>query len=125
LFEDAEFVRLIEGTEMDGRWVYRGGDVHQLQTKGATGKRKIANVTDERDVGVVYGDGEVGLVGKTGGVIHLCFACRFLFLLIAGVIRAGSCVDGCGSRQDCGGSSRTPKKFAISRLRSVHHFIRS
>src|SRR5213079_2785850 len=103
-----ELVGFVERTKMNGGWIDGGGDVHQLEAKSAGRKREVANVADERNVGVVDGDGAVRLVGKTCGVIRLRLARGIFFLFVAGVIRAWSCVDGCGSGQNSGGSGRTP-----------------
>src|SRR5579859_40093 len=68
LLDDAEFVRLAEGAEMDGCGIDGGGDVHELQPERAGGKQKLANVADQSDIGVVNGNGEIGLIVEAGGL---------------------------------------------------------
>ena len=67
LFEDAELRGIGERAEMDGGGIDGGGDVFEFEAEVAGGESEISHVTDEGDVGVVDGDVQVGLVGKSGG----------------------------------------------------------
>jgi hypothetical protein len=48
---------------MHGGRIYRGGDVFEFQVEDSAGEVDLADVADQRDVGVVYGDIQIGLVG--------------------------------------------------------------
>src|SRR5580693_2613772 len=54
---------------MDCRGIDRRGDVHEFQAEGAGGKGELADVANQGDIGVVDGDGEVGLIVEAGGLI--------------------------------------------------------
>ena len=70
LFEDAEFFWLIQGTEMDGRGIDGGGDIHEFEAESAVGKREIADVANESNIGIVDGDVQLGLIVEASGVIR-------------------------------------------------------
>ena len=59
--------------------VHGCGNVHELQAKRASGEREIADVANQRNVGVVDGHVQIGLVVQAGGLIG-DRAARFFFL---------------------------------------------
>src|SRR5207237_1428226 len=83
LLDDAKLFGIGERTEMHGGGIHGGGDVHEFQTKRAGGKREVADVADERDVGIVDRDVEVGLIVQSGGLKFLRKADPSLRLLAA------------------------------------------
>src|SRR5207249_3590906 len=78
LLDDAKLFGIGERTEMHGGGIHGGGDVHEFQTKRAGGKREVADVADERDVGIVDRDVEVGLIVQSGGLINRMAGLFFL-----------------------------------------------
>src|SRR5713226_4149653 len=80
LLDDAEFLWVGEGAEMHGGRIYGGGDIHQFEAKGATGKRELADVAHEGNIGVVDGDVEIGLVVQAGRLIRTSGTWSVLFL---------------------------------------------
>jgi len=61
LFDDAEFFRIVQGTEMNRRGIDGRGDIHEFQAKRAAGKDELANIAHKSDVGVVDGNVQIGL----------------------------------------------------------------
>ncbi len=75
---------------MDGRRIDGGGDIHEFEAESAIGKREIADVANESNIGVVNGDVQVGLIGEAGRVIgsrrtHRVFLLRRIDFAAAGV----------------------------------------
>ena len=62
LFEDAEAGWLAERAEVDGGRVHRRRDVEKAQVDNAVRQRHLPHVAHQRDVGVVDGNGQFGLV---------------------------------------------------------------
>ncbi len=62
LFEDAEPRWLAERAEVHRRRVHRRRDVEKAQVDDAAGQRHLPHVAHQRDVGVVDGDRQLGLV---------------------------------------------------------------
>ncbi len=88
LLDDAELVRVGERAEMHGSRIDGGGDVHELQAKRAGGKHEIADVANQRNVGVVNRDVQLGLIIQPGGLIG-DRAGRFSFLELRNGFVAG------------------------------------
>ncbi len=86
LLDHAQFVRLGQGAEM-----YRGGihgsrDVHEFEAESASWQGQLSNVANQRDIGVVDRDGEVGLVVQIRSLVG---GRRTSFLALrAGVVAA-------------------------------------
>ncbi len=86
LLEHAHARRLGQRAEMHGRRIDRRGDVHEVQVGRPAPDLQIADVANERDVGVVDGDGQFDLiVERRGGGGILC-------------LRGGPRRAGCGGR---------------------------
>ena len=66
LLEDADARRLGQRSEVHGRRIHGGGDVHEMQIGRAARDLEIADVANERDVGVVDGDGQLRLIVERG-----------------------------------------------------------
>ena len=62
LFEHREQRGIVQRTNVHGRGIHRGGDVHEFELEGAAGQRQIADVAHQRQVGVVNRDAQVGLI---------------------------------------------------------------
>ncbi len=69
LLDDAKLFRIVQRAEMNGSRIYRGGDVHEFQAKRAVGKRELANIAHQGDVGVIDGDVQFGLIVQAGGLV--------------------------------------------------------
>src|SRR5258708_10053521 len=54
---------------MDSGGVDGGGDIHEFEAKRACGKREIADITNESNIGVVDGDVQIGLIAEAGGLV--------------------------------------------------------
>src|SRR6266446_1795526 len=65
---------------MHGGRIYGGGNVYQLKAKSSGGKRELANVAHEGDIGIVDGNIEVGLVVQTCRLIRTSGTWSVLFL---------------------------------------------
>jgi hypothetical protein len=73
---------------MNGRGIDGGSDVHELEAESSAGESELADVADERDVGIVDGDVEIGLIVQAGGLVATD-ASRVFFL--RGVDFAAAC----------------------------------
>ncbi len=62
LFDDADARRFGQRSKVHGRRIHRGRDVHEMQIRRPACDLQIANVSNERDVRVVDGDGQLRLV---------------------------------------------------------------
>ena len=62
LLEHADGRRLGQRAKVNGRRIDRGGDIHESQIRRAARQPQPAHVTNQRDVGVIDGDGELDLV---------------------------------------------------------------
>ena len=80
LLDDAKLFRIVQRAEMDGGWVYGGGDVHEFQAKRAARKRELANIAHQGDVGVIDGDVQLALIVQAGGLVAGPCAAGFFFL---------------------------------------------
>ena len=80
LFDDPEFFRVVQRTEMNGRGIHGGGNVHEFQTKRTAGKQQLSNIAYQGDIGVVHGNVQVGLIVQAGGLLASAGAAG-LFLL--------------------------------------------
>src|SRR4029077_18366700 len=122
LFDDAEFLRVVERTEMNGGGIDSGGDVHKFEAERATGQRKITNVADEGDIGIVNGDVQVSLIAEAGGLIG-GDARGIFFLGGINFAAAGRRIQqGRGSKQGNHGGQPNPSKlFGISG--DFHYFL--
>ena len=80
LFDDPQFFRVVQRTEMNGRGIDGGGDVHEFQTKRSAGKQELPNIAYQGDIGVVHGDVQVGLIVQARGLLARAGAAG-LFLL--------------------------------------------
>ena len=69
LLEHADARRLRQRSEVDGGGVDGGRDVHEPQIEASARKLQVADVADERDVGVVDGEREIDLVVERRGVL--------------------------------------------------------
>ena len=65
---------------MDRGGIDSGGDVHEFEAERAAGKREIADVAHESDVGIVDRDVEIGLIVEAGGLVGAGGARGFFFL---------------------------------------------
>ena len=63
---------------MHGRRIHRGRDVHEPQVADAARQLQVAHVADERDVGVVDGDRELGLIVERRGQVLALAGGRFI-----------------------------------------------
>ena len=108
LLDDAELVRVGERAEMHGSRIDGGGDVHELQAKRAGGKHEIADVANQRNVGVVNRDVQLGLIIQPGGLIG-DRAGRFSFLeLRNGFVPGRGISDHCAGSEN-GGGAKPPR----------------
>ncbi len=69
LLQHAHARRLGERSEVHRRRVHRRRDVHEAQAGGAARQLDLPHVAHQRDVGVVDGDRQLGLVVQRGGLI--------------------------------------------------------
>ena len=82
LLEHVHARRLAQRAEVHGCWIDGRGNVHEMQVGGSPSDLQIADVTNERDVGVVDGDGQFDLIVERRGR-------RGILCLCGGPLRAG------------------------------------
>src|SRR5713101_6796620 len=80
LFDDAELFGIVQGAKMDSGGVDGRGDIHEFESEGACGKREIADITNESNIGVVDGNVQIGLIVEAGGLVAGGGTRRVLFL---------------------------------------------
>jgi hypothetical protein len=71
LLEDVQARRFGQRSEVHGRRIHRGGDVHESQVEGAARQLQVANVAHEREVRVVDRECQLGLVVQRRRVLTL------------------------------------------------------
>jgi len=92
------FFRIVQGTEMNRRGIDGCGDIHEFQAKRAAGKDELANIAYQRDVGVVDGNVQIGLIVQACGLIAgALFLCGIDF--VAAGRRIKNCRDGGENRK--------------------------
>ena len=103
--------------------IHRGGNIHELQAKRAAGKREIADIANERDVGIVDGHVQVGLIVEAGGLIARVWARGFLFLPSVDSVAAGRRIQsGEGGEKRHDRNQSKPTKLC-SIPGDFHHFL--
>src|SRR5260370_22818221 len=69
LFDDAELFGVVPRSEMDSGGIDGCGDIHEFESEGACGKREIADITNESNIGVVDGHVQISLIVEAGGLV--------------------------------------------------------
>ncbi len=107
LFDDAELFGIVQGAKMDSGGVDGRGDIHEFESEGACGKREIADITNESNIGVVDGHVQIGLIVKAGGLVPGRGTRRVLFLCCIHFVAMGSGIENCrGGGKNCDGGNR-------------------
>ena len=90
-----------------------------FRRKVAGRKRELANVANQRDVGIVDRDGEVGLIVQIRGLRAVCCGgIAFLTRLVMGALCVGSCRAG----TKCERSKNEPNR-SEGALGAFHRFV--
>ena len=106
---------------MNGRGIHGRGDVHEFQAKHSAGKRELADVADQRDVGIVDRDIQIGLVVQTRGLVTGREA-RLFFLSGVAPLGARRGIKKCGTRGEDRYRGDQPKEPSSYRIPGkIHH----
>src|SRR5216684_2385106 len=107
LFDDAELFGVVQRSEMDSGGIDGCGDIHEFESEGACGKREIADITNESNIGVVDSNVQIGLIVEAGGLVAGGGTRRVLFLCCIHLVAVERGIENCrGGGENCDGGNR-------------------
>src|SRR5216684_5765638 len=106
LLDDTELFGIVQGAEMDSGGIDGRGDVHEFESEGACGKREIADITNESNIGVVDSNVQIGLIVEAGGLVAGGGTRRVLFLCCIHFVAVERGIENCrGGGENCDGGN--------------------
>src|SRR5260370_39658275 len=107
LFDDAELFGVVQRSEMDSGGIDGCGDIHEFESEGACGKREIADITNESNIGVVDGHVQISLIVEAGGLVAGGGTRGVLFLRCINFVPMERVIENCsGGGEEVGGGKR-------------------